>query len=53
MGKKFLVLVGAAIYVVSPIDLIPDFIPILGWVDDGGVIVGTIAYLMKAEPKKD
>lgn len=25
-------------YVISPIDLIPDFIPVIGWIDDGFVI---------------
>lgn len=25
-------------YVVSPIDLIPDHIPVLGWLDDGLVV---------------
>lgn len=31
----------AVLYVVSPIDLVSDFIPILGWLDDG-----LIAYLL-------
>lgn len=25
----------AVLYVISPIDLIPDFVPLLGWLDDG------------------
>ena len=31
----------AALYVVSPVDFISDFIPVLGWLDDG-----LIAYLL-------
>jgi uncharacterized membrane protein YkvA (DUF1232 family) len=27
----------AILYVLSPIDLVPDFLPILGWLDDGVV----------------
>jgi uncharacterized membrane protein YkvA (DUF1232 family) len=27
------------IYIISPVDLIPDFLPIAGWLDDGVVIV--------------
>jgi uncharacterized membrane protein YkvA (DUF1232 family) len=30
-----LVAIAAALYVISPVDLITDFLPILGWVDDG------------------
>ena len=35
------VIVLAALYVLSPIDLVPDAIPILGWLDDG-----LIAYVL-------
>ena len=31
----------AVLYVVSPVDLVSDFIPVLGWLDDG-----LIAYLL-------
>ncbi len=33
-GPKILVIL-AALYVLSPIDLVSDVIPVLGWLDDG------------------
>lgn len=30
-----LVTVLAALYVISPVDFVSDFIPVLGWLDDG------------------
>ncbi|MFT4194704.1 YkvA family protein [Ottowia sp.] len=33
--------VAAILYVVSPVDLVSDFIPLLGWLDDG-----LIGYLL-------
>jgi uncharacterized membrane protein YkvA (DUF1232 family) len=36
--KTVLYLVLAAVYFLSPIDLIPDVVPALGWLDDAGVI---------------
>jgi uncharacterized membrane protein YkvA (DUF1232 family) len=34
-------LIGASIlYLLSPIDIVPDFLPIIGWIDDG--IIATL-----------
>lgn len=42
----------SAIYVVSPIDGIPDVIPVVGWIDDAGAIVGGIGGLLVARKAK-
>lgn len=34
-----LVALLAAVYIVSPVDLVPDVIPILGWIDDGVIAI--------------
>ena len=36
-----LLMVGGGAYIVSPIDLIPEFLLLLGYTDDLGVVVGT------------
>lgn len=35
---RWIILLGTLLYLVSPIDILPDFIPILGWIDDGIVL---------------
>lgn len=36
--KRVIIVVLAMLYVISPLDLIPDFIPVMGWLDDLGVL---------------
>jgi uncharacterized membrane protein YkvA (DUF1232 family) len=32
---RWFIILGSLLYVVSPIDIAPDAIPVLGWLDDG------------------
>ena len=38
-------IIGAIIYVISPLDAVPDIIPIAGWVDDGAVVAAAVKAL--------
>lgn len=40
--KAKLIIAGALGYFISPIDVIPDFIPFVGYTDDLAVLVGAI-----------
>lgn len=44
---KKIMLAAAVIYVVSPVDAIPDVIPVIGWLDDIGVLGLMISWLMR------
>ncbi|MEL7037299.1 MAG: YkvA family protein [Cyanobacteria bacterium J06592_8] len=37
---RWVLILGTLLYLLSPIDIAPDFIPIVGWIDDG--IVATL-----------
>jgi uncharacterized membrane protein YkvA (DUF1232 family) len=48
------ILAGATIaYALSPIDLIPDFIPVLGYLDDVIILPALIALTIKFIPKDE
>lgn len=40
-----LIVVAALVYFISPIDTIPDFAPLVGYLDDLGVIMAALKYI--------
>ncbi|MBD0269874.1 MAG: DUF1232 domain-containing protein [Cyanobacteria bacterium Co-bin8] len=42
---RWFLVAGTLLYLLSPIDISPDFIPIIGWIDDSVVAVLLVAEL--------
>ena len=52
IGWKIIFMVILAVLVISPIDALPDVIPVVGWVDDVAYvagILGTIVGMLKGK----
>jgi uncharacterized membrane protein YkvA (DUF1232 family) len=50
--KRILIAIACFLYVVSPLDLLPEFLPIIGWLDDVAAIVLTIRHLSEGGRQK-
>jgi uncharacterized membrane protein YkvA (DUF1232 family) len=48
--KALMLLIPA--YLISPLDLIPDFIPIAGWLDDAIVIPLLVSWIVGMLPRR-
>lgn len=42
-GVQLMVFVFTVLYVVSPVDVIPDVMPLIGWMDDAAVFLAQLA----------
>ncbi|HEY9763751.1 MAG TPA: YkvA family protein [Trichocoleus sp.] len=42
---RWVLVAGTLVYLLSPIDISPDFLPIIGWIDDGVVATLLVAEL--------
>ncbi len=42
--------VGLALYVISPVDLLPDVLPLIGWVDDIVLVPLLMRWLLRRLP---
>jgi uncharacterized membrane protein YkvA (DUF1232 family) len=37
----------AVLYIISPVDALPDFIPVLGWLDDLGLLSAVAVFMFR------
>ncbi len=47
---RWLIIAASLIYLLSPLDFVSDFIPVVGWIDDGviaTVLVAEISQILK------
>lgn len=44
-ARNVIILGAALLYLVSPLDCIPDIIPVVGWLDDIGVLALAISFV--------
>jgi uncharacterized membrane protein YkvA (DUF1232 family) len=46
---RWIIVAGTLLYLISPFDIAPDFLPIIGWIDDGvlaTLLVAEVSQLM-------
>ena len=46
---RWLIIVLSVLYILSPLDLVPDVIPVLGWLDDVGALGLIVSALSGSE----
>ena len=52
---RWVVILGTLFYLVNPFDISPDFLPILGWIDDGliaSLLISEVSQIVSEELKR-
>jgi len=44
---KYIIPILSAIYIASPVDLVPDVIPVAGWIDDAAAFLIGLSSCLK------
>lgn len=53
LGVSIMMVIASVVYFISPIDLVPEgVLPIVGWIDDAAVMLGSISALIASLPKR-
>ena len=53
---RWWIVLGTLVYLLSPLDIAPDFIPIIGWIDDGilvSLLVAEVSQMLIEFSNKD
>jgi uncharacterized membrane protein YkvA (DUF1232 family) len=51
---RWWIILGSLLYLFSPIDIAPDFIPVIGWIDDTVILtllIGEVSQMLTARLK--
>jgi hypothetical protein len=49
--KALVYLIVSVVYLISPIDFIPDILLVIGWIDDAIITIGAVVYAQEAMNK--
>ncbi len=50
-GFPKMLVAGAIVYILMPVDAIPDIAPVVGWLDDIVFLTGALSMLFASAPK--
>ena len=53
---RWLIILGSLIYLISPLDISPDLLPVIGWIDDGllaSIVITELTQFVLEQRRKE